>query len=124
MVSSSISSWKRMTAGASATLGTLLKSNSSLDTAGQSARPNAVLRDVGSISVSAGRTAMHYDHVAIQDSEIPKAKSANFQHLLDTYSSETNKVVSTWFEFRVLNLDFKPHPKSTTVRDVMKHQLL
>ncbi len=65
---------------------------------------------------------MHYDHVAIQDSEIPKAKSANFQHLLDTYSSETNKVVSTWFEFRVLNLDFKPHPKSTTVRD--EHQLL
>lgn len=67
---------------------------------------------------------MQYDYIAIDESAIPKADSPLFQHLLETYASETNKVVSTWREFRGLNLDFKPHEKSTPVRDVMKHQLL
>jgi uncharacterized damage-inducible protein DinB len=44
--------------------------------------------------------------------------------LLDTYASESNKVVSTWNEFSEKDLDFRPHPKSTSVRDIMKHQLL
>ena len=67
---------------------------------------------------------MHYDHVAIGETTIPKANSPLFQHLLETYASETNKVVSNWLEFKGLNLDFKPHPKSTSARDIMKHQLL
>src|SRR4051794_28076530 len=67
---------------------------------------------------------MNYDYTAITESEIPQAQSPLFQHLLETYASETNKVVSTWLEFKVLNLDFKPHPRSTTVRDIFKHQLL
>src|SRR5512141_588092 len=67
---------------------------------------------------------MRYEHTAIADSEIPRAKGPIFQHLLDTYASEINKVVSTWLEFKGLNLDFKPHPRSSTVREVMKHQLL
>ena len=67
---------------------------------------------------------MRYEHTAIAESEIPRAQSPIFQHLLDTYTSETNKVVSTWIEFTDLNLDFKPHPRSSSVREVMKHQLL
>lgn len=67
---------------------------------------------------------MNYDYTAITESEIPQAQSPLFQHLLETYASETNKVVSTWLEFKVLNLDFTPHPRSTTVRDIFKHQLL
>jgi uncharacterized damage-inducible protein DinB len=67
---------------------------------------------------------LDYDYIAIRESEIPKSNSPLFQHLLETYASETNKVVATWREFRVLNLDFKPHSKSSSVRDIMKHQLL
>jgi uncharacterized damage-inducible protein DinB len=46
------------------------------------------------------------------------------QHALDTYAGETNKVVSTWREFADADLDFRPHPKSSTVADILKHQLL
>ena len=67
---------------------------------------------------------MRYAHTAIEEAEIPRASGPIFQHLLDTYGSEINKVVSTWLEFKGLNLDFKPHLKSSTVREVMKHQLL
>jgi uncharacterized damage-inducible protein DinB len=67
---------------------------------------------------------MHYDYTAIDEANVPKAASPMLQHLLETYASETNKVVSTWLEFMGLDLDFKPHPKSTSVRDIMKHQLL
>lgn len=67
---------------------------------------------------------MHYEHTAINDAEVPKAISPLLQHLLETYASETNKVVSTWLEFKSLNLAFKPHARSSTVREIMKHQLL
>jgi hypothetical protein len=42
---------------------------------------------------------MHYDWIAIPDSAIPRAANPLFQHLLDTYVSETNKVASTWKAF-------------------------
>ena len=67
---------------------------------------------------------MRYEYTAIPEVDVPKAASPFLQHLLETYASETNKVVSTWLEFRGLNLDFKPHPRSSTVREIMKHQLL
>lgn len=67
---------------------------------------------------------MNYPYVAISESEIPRASSPIFQHLLDTYASETNKVISIWREFQVADLSFRPHPKSSSVEDIMKHQLL
>ena len=67
---------------------------------------------------------MRYEFTAINEAAVPKAAAPILQHLLDTYASEINKVVSTWLEFRSLNLDYKPHPKSSTVREVIKHQLL
>ncbi len=67
---------------------------------------------------------MHYPFVSIPDAEIPRASDAAFQHILDTYASETNKVASVWREFRDDDLPFRPHPRSTSVVDIFKHQLL
>jgi uncharacterized damage-inducible protein DinB len=67
---------------------------------------------------------MKYSFSAIVDADVPRASDSMFQHLLDTYASETNKVVSVWREFRDDDLTFRPHPRSTTVGDILKHQLL
>jgi uncharacterized damage-inducible protein DinB len=67
---------------------------------------------------------MHYAHTAIRDAEIPRAAIPLLQHGLDTYASETNKVASVWSEFRDDDLEFRPHPRSNRVIDIMKHQLL
>ena len=67
---------------------------------------------------------MLYEVMAIEQNEIPLMKVHSLQHALDTYASETNKVVSTWREFTDSDLDFRPHPKSSTVGDILKHQLL
>jgi uncharacterized damage-inducible protein DinB len=67
---------------------------------------------------------MHYPFVAIADEKIPRASDPAYQHMLDTYTSETNKVASVWREFRDDDLSFRPHPRSTSVGDIFKHQLL
>jgi uncharacterized damage-inducible protein DinB len=67
---------------------------------------------------------MKYSFTAIPDERIPRASEPVFQHMLDTYASETNKVVSVWLEFGDEDLTFRPHPRSTTVGDILKHQLL
>ncbi len=67
---------------------------------------------------------MSYPYVAISKSEVPRASLPIFQHLLDTYASETNKVISVWNELQPEDLSFRPHPKSSSVEEVMKHQLL
>jgi uncharacterized damage-inducible protein DinB len=67
---------------------------------------------------------MRYAFVAIPDSVVPRAAEPVFQHLMDTYASETNKVVTVWREFGAGDLAFRPHPRSTTVGDILKHQLL
>ena len=67
---------------------------------------------------------MVYEHCAIPDTAVPQAVDSTFQHVLDIYSGETNKVASTWLEFSDSDLDYKPHVKSSTVADILKHQLL
>ena len=67
---------------------------------------------------------MTYSYSAIPDSAIPRASQPVLQHLLDTYASETNKVVSTWLEFSAEQLSFRPDPRSSAVEDILKHQLL
>ncbi len=67
---------------------------------------------------------MQYSFTAIPDSDIPRAADPAFQHMLDTYASETNKVVSIWRCFGPADLGYRPHPKSSTVGDILKHQLL
>lgn len=67
---------------------------------------------------------MQYEYVAIAEMAVPRAHNPLFQHLLDTYASESNKVVSLWREFRTEDMVFKPVSRSSSVADVMKHQLL
>jgi uncharacterized damage-inducible protein DinB len=67
---------------------------------------------------------MNYDEKGIGDSEIPRAPAPIFQHLLKTYASEANKLNSVWLEFSDDDLDFRPHARSSTVREIIEHELL
>ncbi len=67
---------------------------------------------------------MHYPEIAIPDDRIPRAVLPALQHVLDTYASETNKVAAVWRGFTDADLAFRPHPRSSTVGDILKHQLL
>jgi uncharacterized damage-inducible protein DinB len=67
---------------------------------------------------------MHYPDIAIPDDRIPRAAAPRLQHVLDTYASETNKVAAVWRGFTDADLTFRPHPRSSTVGDILKHQLL
>jgi uncharacterized damage-inducible protein DinB len=67
---------------------------------------------------------MQYEHIAIPEDRVPRAASRLFQHTLDTYAGETNKVCSVWRLFRDEDLTFRPHPRSSAVLDILKHQLL
>jgi len=67
---------------------------------------------------------MQYAYSAITDAQVPHARFPIFQHIVDTYASETNKIVSLWKEFTDSDLLFRPHARSSTVLEVMKHQLL
>ena len=60
----------------------------------------------------------------INDAEIPVASSRTFQHVLTTYASEVNKLNSAWHEFTADDLAFKPHPRSSSVKEIMEHELL
>ena len=68
--------------------------------------------------------AMSYEHVAIPDHEIPLAVEPLMQHALRTYASETNKVASVWSLFSDDDLAFRPHPRASSIGDILKHQLL
>lgn len=68
--------------------------------------------------------AMTYAHMAIPDHDVPAAVEPLLQHALDTYASETNKVVSVWSLFSDDDLAFRPHERASTIGDIFKHQLL
>jgi uncharacterized damage-inducible protein DinB len=68
--------------------------------------------------------SMIYDFTALPDAGIPRASSPLFQHLLDTYASETNKVIAVWRCLSDADLAWRPHPRSQPVLEVFKHQLL
>jgi uncharacterized damage-inducible protein DinB len=67
---------------------------------------------------------MQYEYTAIPESAVPRARNPLLQHMLDTYASETSKVVSVWRCFAPEDMNFKPAERSTSVLDIMKHQLL
>jgi uncharacterized damage-inducible protein DinB len=67
---------------------------------------------------------MSYADSALSDAEVPRAVQPVFQHLLDTYASETSKVISVWRQFSDKDLSFRPHTRSSSVLDILKHQLL
>jgi hypothetical protein len=68
--------------------------------------------------------AATYPFHAIESTEIPRASDAADQHLVDVYASEINKTASVWRAFDDQTLVFRPHPKSTPVADIFKHELL
>src|SRR4051812_42780940 len=67
---------------------------------------------------------MHYPDIPIPDERVPRAVAPALQHVLDTYASETNKVAAVWRGFTEADLAWRPHPRSSTVADILKHQLL
>ena len=64
------------------------------------------------------------DEPAIPESAIPRAVLPAFQHALDIYASETNKVASVWRQFSGVDLAYRPDARSSAVVDILKHQLL
>ena len=67
---------------------------------------------------------MKYPFSAIREEQVPRCRVALLQHVLDTYASETNKVISVWASFADSDLGYRPHPSSSSAADIMKHQLL
>jgi hypothetical protein len=65
---------------------------------------------------------MRYPHSALP--EIPTAADPAYQHLFDTYASETNKTFSVWSSLSAGALPYRPHPKSSTVQEILSYQLL
>jgi uncharacterized damage-inducible protein DinB len=67
---------------------------------------------------------MTYSFTAIRDDQLPTARERTWQHALDTYASETNKVASVWSAFAGTDLTWKPHDRSSSIAAVFRHQLL
>lgn len=67
---------------------------------------------------------MSHSDAQLRDEAVPHATTPLLQHLIDTYASETNKVASVWACFADADLDWRPHPRSSTVREILRHQLL
>lgn len=65
---------------------------------------------------------MQYGVVSIP--EAPHGRVKLLQHALDTYASETNKVYATWLVFADSDWGFRPHARSSSVGEILKHQLL
>jgi uncharacterized damage-inducible protein DinB len=65
---------------------------------------------------------MRYSHTELDAA--PQAADAAFQYLLETYVSETNKVLAVWRRFKDTDFNYKPHARSSTVVEIFKHQLL
>jgi uncharacterized damage-inducible protein DinB len=59
----------------------------------------------------------------IEDAEIPAAIPM-LAHALETYAGESNKTAAVFREFLPADLTFRPHPRSSTVLEIMQHQLL
>jgi uncharacterized damage-inducible protein DinB len=68
--------------------------------------------------------AMSYEREFIAPGAVPRARVPLLQHLIETYASETNKVASVWSELRDEQLEFRPHPRSSSVRQILAHQIL
>ena len=62
---------------------------------------------------------LSYDYIAIPEQVVPVAAEPLIQPALETYASETNKVVSVWREFRDDDLAFRPNERASTVGDIL-----
>ena len=60
----------------------------------------------------------------IAEAEISRAALPLLQHVVETYASEINKISSVWHQFADSDLEYRPHPRSSTVAETMQHELL
>ena len=67
---------------------------------------------------------MHYDHEFLSAADLPRARLPLLQHLIETYASETSKTAAVWSELTDAQLEFRPHGRSSSVRQILVHQLL
>jgi uncharacterized damage-inducible protein DinB len=67
---------------------------------------------------------MQYPHEFIPDRDVPRASVPFLQHLVDTYASESNKLGAVWSELHDDQLEFRLHPRSSSVRQILTHQIL
>jgi uncharacterized damage-inducible protein DinB len=67
---------------------------------------------------------MHYDRDFLPAADLPRARLPLLQHLVETYASETSKTASVWSELTDGQLEFRPHSRSSSVRQILVHQLL
>jgi uncharacterized damage-inducible protein DinB len=67
---------------------------------------------------------MQYAREFIVDADVPRAAAPLLQHLVETYASETNKLASVWSELRDDQLEFRPHSRSSSIRQILVHQIL
>lgn len=67
---------------------------------------------------------MHYEYIAVAADTVPPVADPTFQHLIDTYVSEANKVVSLWRAVPDHRLEYKPHEQVNDIRTILTHQLL
>lgn len=67
---------------------------------------------------------MKYEHEFIPASAVPPARLPLLRHLVETYASETNKTAGVWSELSDGQLEFRPHGRSSSVRQILVHQLL
>jgi uncharacterized damage-inducible protein DinB len=67
---------------------------------------------------------MEYEHEFIPPAAVPPARLPLLRHLLETYASEISKTAGIWSELTDGQLEFRPHARSSTVRQILAHQLL
>jgi uncharacterized damage-inducible protein DinB len=65
-----------------------------------------------------------YTQRLIEESVIPATVAPAYQAAIDTYAGEINKVAAVWLGFSDADLDWRPHPRSSSVGEILKHQLL
>ena len=65
-----------------------------------------------------------YAYPTIGPDEVPRAALPLLQHAIDTYASEINKISSVWHQFADADLAYRPHARSSTVGEIMLHELL
>jgi uncharacterized damage-inducible protein DinB len=68
--------------------------------------------------------SMQYEHEYLPAAELPRARLPLLQHLVETYASETSKTAGVWSELTDPQLEFRPHSRSSSVRQILVHQLL
>lgn len=68
--------------------------------------------------------SMEYPRAFIQQDAVPRARVPVFQHVVETYASETNKTAAVWSELTDAQLEFRPHARSSSIREILAHQLL